>query len=73
MAFAMKGGGEVWRAIKVFWKKKTMRNHVLTAKTHFAHSLSFILYIYIYIVVEVTMNIAKYSSRQSQQPKNVNF
>ena len=28
---------------------------------------------YVYIVVEVTMNMAKYGSRQSQQPENVNF
>ena len=28
---------------------------------------------YVYIVVEVTMNMAKYGSRRSQQPENVNF
>ena len=27
----------------------------------------------LYIVVEVTMNMAKYGSRRSQQPENVNF
>ena len=28
---------------------------------------------YVYIAVEVTMNMARYGSRQSQQPENVNF
>ena len=27
----------------------------------------------VYIVVEMTMNMAKYGSRRSQQPENVNF
>ena len=48
---------------------KTILNHSLTAKTRFAHSLSFILC----IGVEVTMNMAEYYSRRSQQPENVNF
>ena len=28
---------------------------------------------YVYMVVEVTMNMAEYGSRRSQQPANVNF
>ena len=37
----------------------------------FAHSLSFVLFIY--IVVEVTMNMAENGGQQSQQPAKVNF
>ena len=37
----------------------------------FAHSLSFILYVY--IVVEATMNRTEYGSQQLDQPENMNF
>ena len=49
MAFAMKEGGGVSSAINVFFNSfllKTIYNHFPTAKTRFAHSLSFKLCIY---------------------------
>ena len=39
----------------------------------FKAGLKKVFFLYIYIVVEVTMNMAEYGSRRSQQPANVNF
>ena len=61
--------GLVFSSHKGSIKKWKSKRHSLTVKTCFAHSLSFILC----IVVEVTMNLARYGSRRSQQPENVNF
>ena len=41
----------------------------MTAKRRFAHSLNFILCIYSSVII----NMAKYGSRRSQLPENVNF
>ena len=63
MAFAMKEAG-VSRAINffflqnVFFFVKNIQNHSWTVKTCFALSLGFILY----TVVEVSMNMALYTS-----------
>ena len=52
-------GVGVLRVINIFPKMflKIIQNHSLTVKTCFALSLGFILYVY--IVVEMTLNMAK--------------
>ena len=56
------------KEFSIFFGCKNTSNHSLNAHMCFAHTLVFILY----IVIEVTMNMAKYATNQ-QQPKNVNF
>ena len=65
----MKGGG-VSCANKVFWRKKSFKNHLESLPD--CQNIISALY-YIDIVVGVTLNRAEYASRRSQQPKNVNF
>ena len=60
-----KGGG-VLSFFSIFFTKHHS-DHILTARTRFGHSLSFIL------VVEVTLNRAEYGSQRLDQPENVNF
>ena len=49
---------------------KAIWNHSLTSKTRL--HIVWASY-YIYLVVELTMNMAEYGSRRSKQHKNVNF
>ena len=62
MAFSMKGGGS--RMPLTYFKNVffLVKNHLelsLTVKVCFAHSLGFI---YVHIVVEVTMDMAEYTA-----------
>ena len=72
MTFAIEGGG-VSRAIKVFFFKFLQKPSRITPwlPKRVLH-IVWALY-YVYIVDEVTMNMAEYGSWRSQQSANVNF